>query len=63
MLVRFMVDADGTISKTEVLQSDGEDYSREVISVPGKNAQMDTGYAKRYKSGNLVYSARKFYRC
>ncbi len=33
VLVRFMVDADGTISKTEVLQSDGDDYSREVIRV------------------------------
>ena len=36
VLVRFMVDADGTISRTEVLQSDGEDYSREVISVLAK---------------------------
>ena len=36
VLVRFMVDADGTISKTEVLQSDGEDYSREVIRVLAK---------------------------
>ena len=36
VLVRFMVDADGTISKTEVLQSDGEDYTREVIRVLAK---------------------------
>lgn len=36
VLVRFMVDADGIISKTEVLQSDGEDYSREVIRVLAK---------------------------
>ncbi len=36
VLVRFMVDADGTISKTEVLQSDGEDYSREVKRVLAK---------------------------
>jgi protein TonB len=36
VLVRFMVDADGTISKTEVLQSDGGDYSREVIRVLSK---------------------------
>ena len=36
VLVRFMVDADGTISKTEVLQSDGENYSREVIRVLAK---------------------------
>ena len=36
VLVRFMVDADGTISKTEILQSDGEDYSREVIRVLAK---------------------------
>jgi len=36
MLVRSMVDADGTISKIEVLQSDGEDYSEEVIRVLGK---------------------------
>jgi len=33
VLVRFMVDADGTISKTEILQSDGDDYSQEVIRV------------------------------
>ena len=36
VLVRFMVDADGTISKTEILQSDGDDYSHEVIRVLGK---------------------------
>jgi protein TonB len=36
VLVRFMVDAKGTISKTEVLQSDGDDYSREVIRVLAK---------------------------
>jgi protein TonB len=36
VLVRFMVDADGTISKTEVLQSDGDDYSREVKRVLAK---------------------------
>jgi protein TonB len=36
VLVRFMVDADGTISKTEILQSDGEEYSREVIRVLNK---------------------------
>jgi len=36
VLVRFMVDADGAISKTEVLQSDGEVYSKEVIRVLGK---------------------------
>ena len=36
VLVRFMVDADGTISKTEILQTDGDDYSQEVIRVLGK---------------------------
>jgi len=36
VLVRFMVDADGTISKTEVVQSDGDDYSKEVIRVLAK---------------------------
>ena len=36
VLVRFMVDADGTISKTEILQSDGEEYSKEVIRVLSK---------------------------
>jgi protein TonB len=36
VVVRFMVDADGTISKTEVLQSDGDDYSKEVIRVLAK---------------------------
>jgi protein TonB len=36
VLVHFMVDADGAISKTEVIQSDGEDYSREVIRVLSK---------------------------
>ncbi len=36
VLVRFMVDADGTISKTEVLQSDGEEYTKEVIRVLSK---------------------------
>ena len=36
VLVRFRVDTDGSISKTEVLQSDGEDYSREVVRVLAK---------------------------
>jgi len=36
VLVRFMVDANGSVSKTEVLQSDGDDYSREVIRVLAK---------------------------
>lgn len=36
VLVRFMVDADGTISKTEILQSDGNEYSKEVIRVLNK---------------------------
>ena len=36
VLVRFMVDIDGDISKTEVLQSDGEQYSREVLRVLNK---------------------------
>jgi protein TonB len=36
VLVRFMVGADGTILKTEILQSDGENYSKEVIRVLGK---------------------------
>jgi periplasmic protein TonB len=36
VLVRFMVDADGTISKTEIVQSDGDDYSQEVIRVLAK---------------------------
>jgi len=36
VLVRFMVDADGTISKTVILQSDGEEYSKEVIRVLSK---------------------------
>ncbi|MFI5186581.1 MAG: energy transducer TonB, partial [Chitinophagales bacterium] len=33
VLVRFMVDIDGTISKTEIIQSDGEQYSKEVLRV------------------------------
>ncbi|HZJ60162.1 MAG TPA: energy transducer TonB [Chitinophagaceae bacterium] len=33
MLVRSMVDADGTISKIEVLQSDGDDFRKEVMGV------------------------------
>ena len=33
VVVRFMVDEDGTISKTEILQSDGDEYSKEVIRV------------------------------
>jgi protein TonB len=33
ILVRFMVDADGRISKAEILQSGGEKYDREVIRV------------------------------
>ena len=33
MLVRSMVDADGTISKIEVLQSDGDDFRKEVMRV------------------------------
>jgi protein TonB len=36
VLVRFRVDTDGSISKTEVVQSDGEDYSREVVRVLSK---------------------------
>lgn len=36
VLVRFMVDADGTISKTEIIQSDGEEYTKEVIRVLSK---------------------------
>lgn len=33
ILVRFLVDVDGAISKVEILQSDGEKYSEEVIRV------------------------------
>jgi protein TonB len=33
VLVRFMVDVDGTISKTEIVQSGGDKYDREVIRV------------------------------
>jgi len=36
VLVHFKVSEDGTISKVEILQSDGEDYSEEVIRVLGK---------------------------
>lgn len=36
VLVRFMVGIDGNISKTEVLQTDGEQYSREVLRVLNK---------------------------
>jgi len=36
VMVRFMVDADGSISKTEIIQSDGEDYTREVKRVLAK---------------------------
>jgi protein TonB len=36
VVVRFMVDEDGTISKTEILQSDGDEYSKEVIRVLSK---------------------------
>ncbi len=33
VLVRFMVDVDGTISKSEIVQSGGDKYDREVIRV------------------------------
>jgi len=33
VLVRFMVDVDGTISKTEIVQSGGDKYDKEVIRV------------------------------
>ncbi len=33
VLVRFMIDVDGTISKTEIVQSGGDKYDREVIRV------------------------------
>ena len=36
VLVRFMVDIDGSISKMEIIQSDGEEYSREVMRVLAK---------------------------
>jgi len=36
VLVRFMVDADGAISKTEIVQSDGDEYSKEVVRVLAK---------------------------
>jgi protein TonB len=36
VLVRFMVDVDGSISKMEIIQSDGEEYSKEVMRVLGK---------------------------
>lgn len=36
VLVHFRVSEDGTVSKVEILQSDGEDYSKEVIRVLGK---------------------------
>jgi periplasmic protein TonB len=36
VLVRFMVDTYGNISKTEILQSDGEKYSKEVLRVLNK---------------------------
>jgi protein TonB len=36
VMVRFMVDVDGSISKMEVIQSDGEEYSKEVMRVLGK---------------------------
>lgn len=36
VLVRFMVDTDGSISKIEILQSDGENYTKEVIRVLNK---------------------------
>ena len=36
VLVRFMVDVDGSISKAEIVQSDGDKYSREVLRVLGK---------------------------
>jgi protein TonB len=58
-----MVDADGTISKTEVLQSDGEDYSREVKRVLAKMPKWIPAMQNGTKVGNLVYSTGKFYRC
>ena len=36
VLVRFMVDVDGSISKMQIIQSDGEEYSKEVMRVLGK---------------------------
>src|SRR6185369_7226989 len=33
VIVRFMVDVDGTISKTEIVKSGGSDFDREVIRV------------------------------
>jgi protein TonB len=33
VLVRFMVDGDGNISKTDIVQSDGDEYSKEVLRV------------------------------
>lgn len=33
VLVRFMVDIDGSISRTQIVQSDNENYSREVLRV------------------------------
>lgn len=39
VLVRFMVDAEGTISKTEIVQSGGDKFDREVIRVLNKMPQ------------------------
>jgi protein TonB len=36
VLVRFMVDVDGSISRMEIMQSDGEEYSKEVMRVLAK---------------------------
>lgn len=36
VLVRFKVDVDGTISKTEIMQSDGDSYAHEVLRVLSK---------------------------
>src|SRR6266498_1137592 len=36
VLVRFMVDAEGTISKTEIVQTGGDKFDREVIRVLNK---------------------------
>ena len=36
VLVRFMVDIDGTISKIEIMQSDADEYGKEVVRVLNK---------------------------
>lgn len=36
VVVRFMVDVDGSITRMEIVQTDGEKYSREVMRVLNK---------------------------